>query len=193
MSPEPTATEVAGATVVGCVNIDLAECRLVAERISATLPEGRRAPFSIQIRLAGCVNDGPCLRSLAARAGTAVIEYANGGQAVDLGLQGPPAEPRIEPFENPRTEPIQPSSPRVNGPGPFEFEVGHCGLSHSVDFDGSFWVLSGEINERALAYFNAERGTMRLLDRNVAEYLGADNLRFRLARFPGAKRFLLCD
>ena len=192
-SPGPTAAEVAGAAVVACVNIELAECRFVAERIAATLPEGRRAPFSIQIRLAGCVNDGPCARSLAARAGTAVIEYANGGQAIDLDVQGPPREPRIEPIENPRTDPIQPSSPRVNGPGPFEFEVGHCGLSHMVDFDGSFWVLSGEINDLAQAYFNAERGIIGLVDRNTAEYRGTDNAPIRLARFPGAKRFFLCD
>jgi hypothetical protein len=184
---------VAGAAVVSCVNIEPAECRFVAERIAATLPEGRRAPFSIQIRLAGCANDGPCVRSLTARAGSAVIEYPNGGQAIDLSLLGPPADPRMEPIDNPRTDPIQPKSPRVNGPGPFEFEVGHCGLSHLVDFDGSFWVLSGEVNERAQAFFNSERGVIRLVDRNVAEYRGTDNALINLARFPGAKRFFQCD
>jgi hypothetical protein len=192
-SLEPTAAEVAGATVVSCVNIGLAECHFVAERIATSLPEGRRAPFSIQVRLVGCANDGPCPRTLAARAGTAVIEYANGGQAIDLHLQGPPGDPRMERFENPRTEPVQPSSLRVNGPGPFEFEVGHCGLGHSVDFDGSFWVLSGQVNERAQAVFNPERGVINLVDRNVAEYRGTDDAPIRLARFPGAKRLFLCD
>lgn len=198
ISPTPTVAppEAGPANVaLACANIETAECQFVAARILAALPEGRRGPFAIQITLAGCVAE-PCPRSLGARSGGAVIEYPNGGQPLLARLEGPPVNPLIafDPEIPPYSGPIAPSSPRVAGPGPVEFMVGHCGLRHIVDFDGSFWVVVGQVDvESGQAINNQERGVITLLGPNQAEYRGTADFVVRLARFPGTKRFFLCD
>lgn len=198
VSPPPSAppaeAELAN-VAVACGSIEPAECRFVAARILAALPEERRAPFAIQITLGSCVAD-PCPRSLGARSGAAVIEYPNGGQPMHARLEGPPVNPLIafDPEIPPYSGPIAPSSPRVGGPGPVEFEVGHCGLRHIVDFDGSFWVMVGQVDvENGQALSNQERGVITLVGPNQAEYRGTADFVVRLARFPGTKRFFLCD
>lgn len=182
-----------GAVVVGCTGIEAAECSFVAARVAAALPAGRHNPFSIQVMLFGCVNHEPCPKSLGARVGRAIADYADGGEPIEVRLAGPPAAPKLESVEGSWSGPIQPVSPLVAGPGPFEFEVGHCGLSHMVDFNGSFWVPVGQVDGEGQAVINAERGSIRLLDPNLAEYRGTADFAVRLARFPGAKRFWLCD
>lgn len=197
-SPAPTGAppEAGPANVaVACGNIENAECQFVAARILAALPEGRRGPFAIQIMLGGCVAD-PCPESLGARSGGAVIEYPNGGQPIIARLEGPPINPGIafDPEIPPYSDPIAPSSARVGGPGPVEFEVGHCGLRHVVDFDGAFWVMVGPVDvDNGQALNNQERGVIALLGPNLAEYRGTAGFAVRLARFPGMKRFFLCD
>lgn len=195
-APTPTPPEAGPANIaVACGNIELGECRFVAARIVDALPEGRKNPFSIQITLSRC-ELGPCPRSLGARTGQVLVEYPNGGDAILGRVEGPPAAPEItfDPEPPPYSDPITPSSARVAGPGPLEFEVGHCGLRHVVDFDGSFWVPVGEFDvESGQALNNQERGVMTLLGANVAEYRGTANFVVRLARFPGTKRFFLCD
>jgi hypothetical protein len=188
--PAPT-----GAEVVSCISIQTPECSEVAERILAALPGALGDPFSIQVRLFRCANDAQvCPRSLAAREGQVVVEYPDGGEVRVFHVEGPPVAPVIELEDDVvLTDPIQPGSPPVAGSGPFEFEVGHCGLAHVVDFNGSFWVLVGPIDGEQPVLINSERGLIRLQNQDRAQYVGAQNVVFQLARFPGAKRFQLCD
>lgn len=185
----------AAASVVSCIGIDPGECSLVVGRVLAGLPGVDGAPFSIQVRLASCrLDEAECPESLAARPGNALVEYADGGGALLFGLTGPPGAPVIELVEGQVwTDPIQPGSPRVEGSGPWVFEVGHCGLLHVVDFDGSFWVLVGHQAASHQALGGSEVGSISLLGPDSAQYLGTQEAAFRLARFPGAKRFQLCD
>jgi hypothetical protein len=88
--------------------------------------------------------------------------------------------------------PIQPRSERVGGPGPIAFEVGHCGLSHVVDFDGSFWIPVGQLDGDASVVINGESGHMALVGPNLAVYQGANGFSAQLARFPGPKHLWLC-
>jgi hypothetical protein len=189
----PPAPERAG--VVACVIIQPAECANVAQAVLALLPGALGDPFSIQVRLFGCVVDGEgCPPSLAARNGGILVEYPDGGDVRLFRVAGPPGDPLIEPQnEAVFTDPIQPGSPPVEGGGPFEFEVGHCGLTHVVDFNGAFWVLVGQVNGEHPALYNSERGLIRLQNLDRAQYVGTGNAVFQLARFPGAKRFQLCD
>ena len=71
-------------------------------------------------------------------------------------------------------------------------EVGHCGLLHVVDFDGSFWVLVGDAPGDHPALDGSETGSIRLIGQDRAEYAGSLDATIGLARFPGAKRFPLC-
>jgi hypothetical protein len=184
----------AAAQAVACVRILPAECARVTDRILQGLPGVLGSPFSIRTELFGCPDETPpCPESLADRQGQAFVEYPDGGEALLFDVAGPAAAPVVEHVEAALwTGPIHPGSTPVDGPGPFEFEVGHCGLVHAVDFAGSFWVLVGEISGDHPALGGAEIGAIRLIDQDRAEYLGSGNARIGLARFPGAKRFQPC-
>jgi hypothetical protein len=178
--------------VVGCLSIDEAECRFVVEQMLAELPEDRGVPFSIQVQLFGCPNDGPCPRSLRARTGMVMVDYADRLEPINATVTGPPESPKFgaQMFEFAGLS--EPSSPRVAGFGPFPFDLGHCGLTWQVDFDGSFWVPFGMVDGDASAIINNDSGQMRLLGPNLAEYRNADGFVATLARFPGPKHIWGC-
>ena len=195
-SGSPPASEAAPqrAFVLGCLSIEQLECEFVAQQVLAEVPADRGVPFSIQIQLFGCPNDGPCPPTLAAREGRAVIEYAGGLEPIVVSLHGPPQTPRIAVQAGMTwSGVVQPSSPQAPGLGPFPFELGHCGMSHVVDFDGSFWVPVGPLDGDASGMINAESGQMRLLGPDLALYEGPTGFNAHLARFPGGKHFFLCD
>lgn len=172
-SAGPTQEPLRPELVVGCVGIDRAECRFVAEQVVAVLPAERGPAFTVQIELSGCANDGPCPRTLAVREGRAIVDFTDGGDPIQLSLAGPPPAPRIAVVRGFWSGLIRPASPRVAGFGPFPFELGHCGLTHIVDFDGSFWVPTGQVDDGAPGIINAESGQMLLLAPNLARYQGA--------------------
>jgi hypothetical protein len=178
--------------VLACIGIEEAECHFVAEQIAAQLPVARGPAFAIEIQLYGCPNDGPCPRTLAVREGKATVEYADRGEPIDFGLAGPPQAPRIAVQEGFWLGLSEPQSPRVAGPGPFPFDVGHCGISHVIDFDGSFWLPVGLIDGDASGIINSEHGVMTLLAPNVVEFRGEGGFSARLVRFPGPKHFWGC-
>jgi hypothetical protein len=163
------------------------------EHVVAVLPAEREPAFSIQVQLFGCANDGPCPRTLGVREGRAIVDYADGGEPIQLSLAGPPQAPRIAAQQGSWSGLVEPSSPRVNGFGPFPFELGHCGLSHVVDFDGSFWVPVGQVDGDAPGLINSERGRILLVAPNLAQYQGPAGFTAQLARFPGPRHFWLCD
>ena len=185
------------AQVVACLSISSAECDLVARAVLAVLPAERGSPFSMRVRLHPCPDEASsCPESLSGRDGTVLVEYGDENPPIEYELLGVPTQPRfviIEQGSGIWTDPIQPGSPRADGEGPFLFEVGHCGLLHVVDFDGSFWVLQGQVEGEHQALDGAESGTIELLDAAHARYVGTGNVAFELARFPGAKRFKLCS
>jgi hypothetical protein len=192
-TPPPTNDPASAGIVIGCASIENAECQFVVKQIVAGLPAARGRPFAIEITLFGCDDPAACPRTLAVRTGMAVVEYADGGQPIQLSLTGPPQQPLISIEANSAWSGlIQPSSERVGRLGPVPFEVGHCGLSHMVDFDGSFWVPVGQIDGDASGFINSESGKIRLIGPNLADYAGTDGFSAKLARFPGAKRFWLC-
>jgi hypothetical protein len=177
--------------VIGCASIDALECQDAARRLVGELPAGRGLPFDIQISLGSCPNEPPCPRTLAARGGIAFVEYAGGADSLTYSLGGVP--PILGPLDFSFSDPVEPDSARAIGPGPFPFELGHCGLNHVVDFDGSFWVALGQIDGEASGFINSESGQMRLLGPNVVQYQGVGGFIAQLVRFPGAKRLWGCD
>jgi hypothetical protein len=182
-----------GFPVIGCIGVDVPECAFVAEQVRATMPLDRGGPFAVIVQLYGCRNEAACPRTLAARDGKATVEWLEGGEPVEVSLAGPPQSPRIERRRNAWSGLIQPQSPRVAGPGPLPFELGHCGLTWQVDFDGSFWLPTGAIDGDAPALINSERGTITLVGPNLARFVGESGFTAQLARFPGAKHVWLCD
>ena len=178
--------------VLGCLSIDVAECAFVAEQVHAAMRPERGAPFAVIVQLYGCANEAACPRTLAVREGKATVEWVDGGEPVEVSLAGPPQGPRIERRRNAWSGLLQPRSPRVVGPGPHPFELGHCGLTWQVDFDGSFWLPTGAIDGDAPAVINSERGTIVLLGPNLARFVGDSGFTAQLARFPGPKHVWLC-
>ena len=180
--------------VVGCISIQAAECRFVAEQIVRVLPANRGDPFAIEIQAYPCeIPNAPCPQSLAVRTGKAVVEFLDGAEPLELTLKGPPESPVIARQDAMYLALTTPSSPRVNGAGPFDYEMGHCGLLHVIDFDGSFWLPTGQVDGEHPTINNAEAGTMRLIGPNLAEFRGQSGFTVQLARFPGPKHFWGCD
>lgn len=99
-----------------------------------------------------------------------------------------------------------PSDPRTfmlgdptSGPArigePVDFTVGHCGLSHVVDLDGSYWDLQPEsmtAEEKSKFGINSDRGTITLLDENIARYTSSSGGEATLVRHRGPKRVYGC-
>jgi hypothetical protein len=192
-SASPPGGVAAGVNIIGCISIEQAECELVADRVRAELPPERGAPFSIQVQLFGCPDANPrCPRSLIARDGMVTAEYADRGEPINMTIEGPPAAPRLGPALFTWAGLQQPSSPRAPGPGPFPFEVGHCGLTWQVDFDGSFWLPIGQVDGDASVVINGEAGRMRLVRPDLAEYRNDEGFLAQLARFPGPKHIWGC-
>ncbi len=75
------------------------------------------------------------------------------------------------------------------------FDVGHCGLSHIVDFDGSFWDVDPATMtnaENSQFGINADRGTMTLVAADRAVYKSWTGGEAILHRHIGEKRFSGC-
>jgi hypothetical protein len=192
VAPPPATPEAPPARelVVGCISVDDAECRFLAQRIVAVLPAGRGPAFAVEIQLYPCENPNlPCPKSLSARPGKAVVEFLDRGEPIELSLQGPPLTPEIAPQDAFYLGLTNPSSPRVAGIGAVPFDVGHCGVSHVIDFDGSFWVPIGQVDGDHPTIINSESGQMRLLGPNLGEFRGDSGFTVQLARFPGPKHF----
>lgn len=192
VTPTVEPTEAAIGQVLGCFSIAAAECQFVAEQVEARLPVDRGTPFAIVIQLYGCPS-GPCPPTLEAREGRVTIEYADRGEPIEVSVAGPPEAPRFGDVPMAWSGLMEPKSSRVAGPGPFPFELGHCGLTWYVDFDGSFWIPVGQIDGDASAVINAERGQMLLLGPNLAQYRGETGFTARLVRFPGPKHVWICS
>lgn len=201
--PAPTVagTTAPATTVLGCIlphsllpddqDVGARECEYIAAQAAAHLPEDRGTPFAIVVRFIVCPD--PCYRpSGVARDGAVTVEYADGGQPIELSFTGGLEAPRFEAVDMTWSGLKQPTSPQVEGSGPFPFTLGHCGLRWYVDFDGSFWIPLGLLDGRASAIVNAENGEMLLLGPNLVQFRGESGFTAQLARFPGPKHIWIC-
>ena len=173
------------------------ECELVAAKAVEQLPQSRGTPFAILVRFFVCpdlcipLRDG--VRSSGdLKDGAVTVEYADGGEPIELSFSGGLAAPEFQIEDRTWSGPREPESPRVEGSGPFGFTLGHCGLDWYVDFDGSFWVPVGLVDGDASALINAERGEMLLLSRDRVQFRGQSGFTATLARFPGPKHIWIC-
>ena len=178
--------------VLGCLSIEPDECAFVAEQVRAELPPARGVPFTIQVQLFGCPDGEPCPRTLAARDGIVTVEYADRAEPITASVAGPPDAPRFGQQDLGWLGISQPASARVQGTGPFPFDMGHCGLTWKVDFDGSFWVPIGQVDGDDSAIVGNASGQIRLLGSNHAEFRGDRGFVAQLARFPGPKHIWGC-
>ena len=86
------------------------------------------------------------------------------------------------------------SPPAIEGKS-YRYEVGHCGLSHIVDFDGSYWdVDPSTMSEQEDARFgiNSDVGSITLTSKNVAVYRSSSGGDATLRRHSGPKTFFAC-
>ena len=190
-TPEPRSEPAGGPQILACVDIEPVACNALVLQAAAVLPAARGVPVSIQVMVQPC--DGPRCGP-GTISGQATAEWVDGGDPVIVRFLGPAAAPELDTVEDARWSGIiQPASRRVAPGVPVPFTLGHCGLLHVVDFDGSFWVPIGPVDFNDPAVFNAVEGTMQLIDPNRAQFASGGRLIATLARFPGPKHFWLCD
>jgi hypothetical protein len=189
-APEPTAEPAGPEQIVACVGIEPAPCNALVVQAAAALPAGRGLPVSFQLVLAEC--DGPpCGPGMIS--GQVTAEWLDGGEPVMFSFVGPVAAPEFDVVDAAWSGVVQPRSERVAPAVPVPFTLGHCGLLHVVDFDGSFWVPVGRVSLDDPEMINAAAGQMQLVAPNRAQFSKGGKLIATLARFPGPKHFFLCD
>jgi hypothetical protein len=197
-TPSPSAAGASpvpgGPQVLACIDVQAAECTDVVAAIVAVLPADRPQPFSMTVNLMGCVDESDaCPMSLDARVAWATVDFTDGRTPINYSVFPPAAAPTLNVEEQLWEDvPFEPESAPVGGFAPVPFEVSFCGLMHMVDFDGSFWVPTGEIRGDGQALYAEDQGTMALLAPNLAEYRGSDGFVMRLVRFAGS-RYFVCD
>lgn len=87
------------------------------------------------------------------------------------------------------------ASQRAKRGQPYEFQVGHCGLIHIVNFDGDYWdVDPSTMTEAENQRFgiNADAGTITLTKDNVAIYRSSAGGDATLHRHTGVKTTFNC-
>lgn len=188
---EPTPEPPGVPQIVACLDIDPGPCNAIVLQVAAALPAAGGQPVSVQVQLAAC-DAPPCGPGMVT--GQATVEWADGREPVLFRFLGPAAAPELEVVEDARwSGVVQPTSQRVAPGVPVPYTLGHCGLQHVVDFDGSFWVPIGDLDLSNPAIFNAVEGTMQLTAPNRAQFASGGRIIATLARFPGPKHFWLCD
>lgn len=99
---------------------------------------------------------------------------------------------RVETVVYRSPDPRQEGAPRSESAivlKPYRFFVGHCGLTHIVDFDGSYWeVDASTLTEEEEGRFgiNGDVGTMTLVDADIADYRSSSGGEATLRRHRGA-------
>ncbi len=89
---------------------------------------------------------------------------------------------------------LRPASAQVQQGIPYRFEVGHCGLEHVVDFDGSFWEsVAEERSDDVRALFSRDRGVITLESADRATYMASGGEAITLRRLEGAQTFGACQ
>jgi len=188
--------------IVGCANVVVTECDAIVGSILAATPGERTSPTVVEIELfcteaSGDEAPASCPHSLSARAGMATIEFGDGLQPLQFTVSGSADSPTVESVALGACPPFcwelsTPVSPKVTGTGPFEFQVGHCGLNHFNDFDGSFWVVAGFVSGDAANSGVFGGGRMHVIDADTVFYRhepsdGGEAFFARLERLPGPK------
>ncbi len=187
---EPTPAEPVADVIVGCVGIPEIPCQGIADVVGAALPPGRGRPASLQLWAESC---GDLACPPGTFAGRATAEWPDGGPPVLIQFQGPASSVKLDPVEDAHwSGVIPPKSPRVLPGAVVPFTLGHCGLLHVVDFDGSFWVPVGQVDPDDPESINAADGQMQLVGPNRARFASGGRVIATLARFPGPKQFWLC-
>ncbi|HTK43774.1 MAG TPA: hypothetical protein VL749_00275 [Patescibacteria group bacterium] len=188
---EATPVEPDPEQIIGCVGIPADACRSITDHLPVVLPAGRGRPATIQVVSSSC-GDVPCPPG--AVSGRATAEWADGGAPVLVTFEGLAANPRFLVIGDARWSGlVQPRSQRVLPGAAVPFTLGHCGLLHVVDFDGSFWVPLGQLDPDAPASINSADGQMQLVGPNRARFATGGRVIATLARFPGPRHFWLCD
>ena len=67
----------------------------------------------------------------------------------------------------------------------YRFEVPHCGLDWTTDFDGSFWQADYPPGRRPFYSINGDVGTMTLIGPDRARYVASDGSEVELIRLDG--------
>ena len=189
-TPGPAEEPAGGPQIVACIGIEPLPCNALILQAAAALPADRGQPLSLQVVLAEC--DGPpCGPGMIS--GQVTAEWVDGGEPVMVGFLGLAAAPEFKLVDAAWSGVVQPRSERVAPGVPVPFTLGHCGLLHVVDFDGSLWVPVGQVDLDAPEMINAADGQMQLVAPNRAQFSKGGKLIATLARFPGPKHVWLCD
>jgi hypothetical protein len=172
---------------VGCVGLAVPDCNgLVIQAIANPAAAGH--PIAGVQVTASCLTTEPCPFTLVARPQPLVlVELADGAPPVSFLVRVTDGRIALDLHNDIGLVASQPGSARVAGPGPFPFEVGHCGLARQVDFDGSFWDIVGFVDGDSSPLFGDDTGTIRLLTPDRAEYRNVRGFSVRLARHRGPK------
>ncbi|MBA2374280.1 MAG: hypothetical protein H0V74_08795 [Chloroflexi bacterium] len=178
-------------TPTACFGLEAGDCVRARGLAAAVLTAADPRVVYVQVGPFGCAIGGGCPNTLFARpAGDVILEFAVGQPvAVHLELGAGLAPTRNTAFG----VLVAPSSARVVGGGPFEFSLGHCGLSSGIDLDGAWWDPVGPVAAEHSDSINAAKGTISVADLGRATFRSDGGLIVQLVRRDGPKFLPMCD
>lgn len=116
------------------------------------------------------------------------------GGAVWMGLTSGGPRPLPRPTASPSSVAIDanrarawPVSAQVEEGQKYIYQAGHCGLTHNLDFDGSFWraINPNGTREPPSFFINADRGYITLVSHDEARYESSTGQVVELRRIDG--------
>ena len=112
------------------------------------------------------------------------LEFVGSGRPLEL---PGPALGDYHPVEVPGGLEFEPISPPAVAGVRYRFEVGHCGLNHITDFDGSFWepVQRQPGADTPSSLINSDRGTIQIVAPRRAIYTSSIGEKVGLLRIDG--------
>ena len=82
---------------------------------------------------------------------------------------------------------VWPASAQVRQGQAYVYETGHCGLTHDLDFDGSFWraINPNGTGEEPSFFINHDKGSITLVSEDEARYESSTGEVVELRRIEG--------
>ena len=172
-TPAPSPA-IAGA--IACIGLDVSPCDLILRASLAALPSGHPVIVAAQV--------------LADRV---VLFTADASQPFEVTIEAGTGPAPTAHAQRADWNRLESRSKKTHAATPEPFTLVHCGLLYDVDYDGSFWDLTGFAAADVSELINSAEGTIQLIDARTAEFRSSAGFTARLARRDGPTYVSVCS
>jgi hypothetical protein len=186
----PSAGPMIAGSGLGCIGVELAPCRSIADVALAALP-GHAPVTYVEVGPPSCAA-APCPKALVPGQRLSVVVQFAGPPPTLVTIDGTVDGPLATDAGGAGLSELEPTSAPAPVAGPQPFALAHCGIGSPIDFDGSFWDPVGVVDIEAAESFNGNEGAIILASPDTAHYSTSTGFELDLVRHMGSKWFPGC-